>query len=177
MQLSEMIIWKGIDTNNKKLNSIGTKFGKYLLPTHNIAIGLGILFLYYSMNPYINYLPLLIGVLFFVNVLMIYKSNPHSNLTFPANKKCRDKSCQNNENRLKWPYPHSWYIYSFMISLIFLIIYIEPLGSKIFLGIFFLITFFISLFKFPQSMGSVWCFSTAILAPFVVIVNYFLVKH
>jgi len=36
MQLAEMLIWHGIDTNNENLNKFGTSYGKYLLATHNI---------------------------------------------------------------------------------------------------------------------------------------------
>jgi len=42
MQLSEVLIWKGINDNNSYLNRLGTAYGKYLLPAHNLAIGLGI---------------------------------------------------------------------------------------------------------------------------------------
>ena len=43
IQLSEAIIWKGIDNNDIELNKRGTLFGKYALPSHNIGIGIGIL--------------------------------------------------------------------------------------------------------------------------------------
>ena len=41
MQLAEAIIWRGIDTNKKSLNRKGTIYAKYILPTHNLAIGIG----------------------------------------------------------------------------------------------------------------------------------------
>ena len=40
MQLSELMIWKGIDDGDIGLDGKGTAYGKYLLPTHNIAGGL-----------------------------------------------------------------------------------------------------------------------------------------
>jgi hypothetical protein len=43
IQLSEMMIWYGIDNNNTKINKSGTSYGKYLLATHNIAISIGII--------------------------------------------------------------------------------------------------------------------------------------
>ena len=43
MQFSELLIWYGIDTDNDNLNRFGTSYGKYLLATHNIAIGIGII--------------------------------------------------------------------------------------------------------------------------------------
>jgi len=174
MQLSEALIWRGLDTKDMILNKIGTRLGQFFLPSHNIAIGIGILLVAFSG---INLLPLAIGFFFYVLILFVYKNTKYDTATFPANRSCRDKSCQNHENRLKWPYPHEWYIFSFLISILFLILFIEPIASKIFIGVFFILTFFASLFIYPNSMGSVWCFSTAILAPFLVIVNYFLIQE
>jgi hypothetical protein len=173
--LSEAIIWKGIDEDNKELNENGTSFGKFLLATHNIGIGLGILLIsknkQYSLK---DILPLLIGILFFLFIVFYYyQKNNYSNLTYPADKSC---SCQNNNNRLLWPYPHHWYMYSYIISLVLLFIYIEPMKSKIFIGIMFSLTFMISFFYNKKTVGSVWCFSAAILSPFIVIVNYYLTR-
>lgn len=46
MQLSEALIWYGIDTNNDFFNELGTSFGKYSLATHNIGMSLGIILCY-----------------------------------------------------------------------------------------------------------------------------------
>ena len=71
MQLSEAIIWRGIDTDNTKLNRIGTLYGQYLLPTHNIAIAIGILIvLGYSQIK--DYIPLFISIVFYGIILGIY---------------------------------------------------------------------------------------------------------
>ena len=43
-------------------------------------------------------------------------------------------------------------------------------------GVIFGITFLYMLIFNTNVMGSLWCFSTAILAPLIVIVNYFLIK-
>jgi len=170
MQLSEALIWKGIDENNIKLNEIGTSFGKYLLATHNIAIGLGILIVSKKYSLY-SILPLLIGIIFFLFVILYYYQN-NIKVTYPY-----DKNCQNNNNRLEWPYPHEWYVYSFILSLIFCIIYVNPLSSKIFLSSIFTITFLITILFFDsKKVGSVWCFFEAILSPILVIINYFLIN-
>jgi len=176
MQLSEAIIWKGIDDNNIELNKKGTIFGKYLLSTHNIAIGLGILLVSkkFSLK---TILPLLIGVIFFLFIVIYYYQKDNINITYQADKSCVDKSCQNNGNRLQWPYPHDWYIYSFIISLVLCFLYINPLYSKLFLMFCFSLTFILSFFYNKKAMGSVWCFSAAILSPFMVIVNYYLINH
>jgi len=180
MQLSEALIWKGIDTNNINLNKKGTKYGKYLLATHNIAIGLGIIIAILIQKQklkWTDYLPLIVGVLFFIFVVTFYYyKKDYLDITYPINN-CSDKSCQNAENRLKWPYPHGWYIFSYIISLIILLFYINPNKSKIFLASVFTITLLVSMFVYPKSTGSVWCFSTSWLAPIIVLINYFLVNY
>lgn len=181
MQLSEAFIWKGIDTNNRAINKTGTSYGKYLLATHNIGIGLGIILQRLADNralrPF-DFIPLLVGILFFMLIVCIYYlPNNYANITLPEDKSCKKRSCQNYKDRLLWPYPHSWYIYSFIISLIIFLVYIRSFGSKIFLSIVFAITFAASLLIYPKSVGSVWCFSTAILAPFLVIINNLLVSN
>jgi len=181
MQLSEAIIWRGIDTKNISLNKMGTSYGKYLLPTHNIAIGIGILLSIIFVDKKIlkptDFIPLVVGIIFFVCIVILqYSRKQYNDITYPANPSCIDRSCQNNENRLRWPYPHHWYMISYVISLIFLLIYIKPLASKIFLGSMFSITFFMSAILVPKSVGSVWCFSTAILAPVLVLGNYFMIN-
>jgi hypothetical protein len=181
MQLSEALIWKAIDTKNVKLNEEGTSYGKYLLPTHNIAIGLGVIFdsiINRKSLKILDFLPLIIGIIFYLFIIGFYYMRIHyKNQTYPENKSCTKKKCQNLKNRLQWPYPHSWYTYSFIISIIFSIIYLRSIPSKVFIISVFIITFLSTYFINPKVVGSVWCFSTAILAPFIVLVNYFLVEN
>ena len=182
MQLAEMLIWHGIDTNNENLNKFGTSYGKYLLATHNIAIGLGILlYIHFVKKQKLeikDFIPLIVAILFFIFIFIIYYlPNNYEHLTYPLDKSCVDvDKCQNPNNRLKWPWPHDWYIYSYIISLILLFIYIRPLNSMIWLGAMFTITFIYMLVFNKKVVGSLWCFSTAILAPILVIINYFLIK-
>lgn len=182
MQLSEAMIWKGIDDNNISLNKTGTKYGQYLLPTHLFAVGLGFLLSIYilqkqKLKPK-HFIPILVGLLFyFVIVFGPYRTEKYTDVTYPANKSCLDKSCQNNENRLQWPYPHKWYIYLFALAIIFCILFVKPLASQIYIGLFFVISFILSTVIYPHSTGSVWCFSAAILAPLIVIGNYFIIRN
>jgi hypothetical protein len=179
MQLSEAIIWKGIDTDNKKLNQLGTKYGKYLLAMHNIGIGLGILLYMYQKNgnlTFKDFIPLIIGILFFSFISLFVYSDKDDKETYPVDKSCMKRECQNNNNRLRWRYPHTWYVLSFMISLIFCYIYIPTKKSKIFLMSLFTITFLLTIIIIPQSTGSIWCFSAAILAPLIVLINKKLVN-
>lgn len=181
MQLSEAMIWRGIDTGNAKLNEIGTKYGQYLLPTHNIGIGLGLLLSVYmsgSITP-TDFVPLILGVLFFAGICVLYQVVPSERQTFPADRSClHERKCQNNQNRLTWPFPHEWYIASFMLSLYFLFFWYDgPVASKMFLGVVFSALFIGSGIIAPKSVGSVWCFSTAIMAPILVLVNYALVRR
>jgi len=180
MQLSEALIWKGLDSQpeNKTLNKKGTYYGKYLLATHNIGIGLGVIIDAYSRNKrltLVDYIPFIIGVVFFLMVLIIYETTKSKNITYPANK---NKNCRNNNNRLRWPYPTKWYMASFILSIILISIYMKPLNSKLFvIGILFLLLI-ISFAVYTKSgaISSFWCFISAILAPLIVIVNYLILR-
>lgn len=175
MQLSEAFIWKGIDDNNIGLNKFGTSLGKYSLPTHNIAIGIGIIIyivLYKKEKLNIkDCIPLLTGILFYLYVVLFWYNIQNNPITKPSNPFCKDKSCQNNDNRLVWPYRQEWYIISFFISIILSFIYIKPFKSAMFINSVFLITFMLSFYISKKGSSSVWCFSAAILAPLLVFVN------
>ena len=184
MQFSEMLIWYGIDHNDTKINRFGTSYGKYLLATHNIAISIGIIIsvLIISRKSFnISYLiPLVISILFFMFIVIFYYlPNNYPDITLPLDKNCTDSTnrCQNPNNRLNWEWPKTWYIYGFIISLILLFIYIKPLNSKIWLSFVFVSTFIYMLIFNKTVVGSLWCFSTAILAPLIVLVNYFIIKN
>ena len=184
MQFSEMLIWHGIDINNEKINKIGTTYGKYLLAMHNIAIAIGIIISILIISKkslkITDFIPLIVSILFFIFIVFFYYlPKKYPDITLPLDKKCTDKTnrCQNPNNRLNWEWPHSWYIYSFIISLIFLILYIKPLNSKILLISIFSLTFLYTLIYNRKVIGSLWCFSTSILAPLIVIVNYFIIKN
>ena len=181
MQLSEAIIWYGIDHKNKQINKNGTSFGKYLLATHNIGIGIGIilsiLFINKSKLTAQQFIPLLMGIIFFFYIVIVYYlPGKYPDETYPLNKSC-DKSCQNPSNRLLWRYPHSWYAASYLISVIIMFIWIKPMSSKILLMSFFSITFGATFFVNPKTVGSVWCFSTSFLTPLIVVANYFLIRN
>ena len=174
MQLSEALIWRGIDTDNINLNKTGTLFGKYLLATHNIALGIGIIVAaLYNKTPLNLYLllPLIIGIIFFGVISYLYKKTQSVETTYPLDSSCSKRECQNPGNRLRWPYPHDWYFCSFIISLVILCIYIKPLKSRVFLGTAFSLLFIISYIANPKTVGSVWCFSTAIFAPVIALIN------
>jgi hypothetical protein len=182
MQLAEAFIWKGIDENNLKLNRAGTSYGKYLLPTHNFAIGLGLIFsvlLIQKRSLTIHdFIPLVIGIIFYGIIMILYANTKSKNVTFPANQ-CspNPRECQNWGNRLRWPFPHSWYAISYVISLLLLFIFYDgPFRSKIFLLITFSLLFAGTAFIVPHSVGSSWCFSTAIAAPVIVGINWLLVR-
>ena len=66
IQFSEIFIWYGLENDNDNINKFGTNLGKYLLPMHNIAIGLG---LYLSTN---QITPLIISLLFYICILFIF---------------------------------------------------------------------------------------------------------
>jgi hypothetical protein len=184
IQFSEMLIWYGIDNNNIKINKFGTSYGKYLLATHNIAISVGIIIsvLLISKKSFdISYfVPLIISILFFMFIVIFYYlPTNYPDITLPLDKNCTNTTnrCQNPNNRLNWEWPYSWYIYGFIISLILLWIYIKPLNSKLWLFFIFISTLVYMLIFNKTVVGSLWCFSAAILAPLIVIVNYFIIRN
>lgn len=76
-----------------------------------------------------------------------------------------------------WLYPTQWYIWSFLLSLGLLVVYVKPTASRWFLGTVFITTFILTLLLFsPRTMGSLWCFRTAVLAPFLVMINYYCIR-
>jgi hypothetical protein len=182
MQFAELLIWYGIDTQNDDVNRFGTSYGKYLLATHNIAIGLGIILsiiISKKTLKIIDFIPLIIGILFFLYILFIYYlPNKFPDLTLPLDPKCVDNTnkCQNPNNRLKWPWPHDWYIFGYLISVIILFLYIKPIESKILIFSVFTLTFIGTGIFNPKVIGSVWCFIAAIISPLLVYLNYLLIK-
>jgi hypothetical protein len=186
MQLAEILIWKSIDDKNDDLNRIGTSFGKYLLPIHNFAIGVGIILSIHFLSEtektseFSTWIPLIIGLIFYVVILVLrYFRETYSDITLPLDPTCKDNTnrCQNPNNRLLWPWPHEWYIYSFIISLIILFIYVKPLSSQILLGIAFSSTFIISSIFQPKVVGSIWCNAAAIMCPILVVANYAVIRN
>lgn len=184
MQFAELLIWRGIDTNNDKLNKFGTSYGKYLLATHNIAIGLGIIlsimFVSKRSLKISDFIPLLVGILFFLFILLFYYlPKQYPDMTFPLDPNCKDATdkCQNPNNRLLWKWPHSWYFSGYLISFIILLLYVKPTNSKIWISSVFTLTLIGTGIFNPKVIGSVWCFSTAIIAPLLVIVNYYFIKN
>jgi hypothetical protein len=182
MQLAEAFIWKGIDENNLKLNRIGTAYGKYALGTHNFAIGLGLIFSVILIQKrelmMRDFIPLVIGIIFYGIIMMIYANTKSLDVTFPANQ-CspNPRECQNWGNRLRWPFPHKWYVISYVISLVLLFLFYDgPIRSKIFLLIIFSILFAGTAIITPNSVGSAWCFSTAVAAPVIVGINWLLTR-
>jgi len=182
MQFAELLIWHGIDTKNDDLNRFGSSYGKYLLATHNIAIGLGIILSIIISKKTLkitDFIPLLVGIIFFLYILFIYYlPKQYPDITLPLDPTCVDNTnrCQNPDNRLKWSWPHEWYIFGYIISVILMLLYIKPMESKILIGSVFTLTFIGTGIINPKVIGSVWCFSAAIISPILVYVNYLLIK-
>ena len=175
MQFSEILIWRGIDTNNDKLNRIGTSVGKYTLPSHNIAIGVGVLVAYRASRKNLFYwIPLTLGVLFYIGVMIIYAREKDSNngLTKACKYPEEKDNCTKHSARLEWPYPHHWYTVSCVISFVIMMIYVRPLSRASVIVAFFVFTFVgTALLGKNQVLGSYWCWSTAILAPIILLVT------
>lgn len=180
MQLSELMIWYGIDKNDISWNKRGTSFGKYLLATHNLAIGIGIILslIFISKKKLVlkDFIPALIGLLFFVVIVVfVYLPRKYPDVTFPLKNTCN--KCQNPENRLQWPYPHSWYGISYVISVVLMFVWVKPRNSKFILLLFFSLAFLLALTLYPRTVGSVWCWSTSFIAPAIVLTNYYFTRN
>lgn len=181
MQLSEIIIWRGVDTDNPDLNRVGTTIGKYTLPSHNLAIGVGVLIAYWgSRHKPIYWIPLTVGVLFYIGVMIRYatKKDENNGLTKACKYPEDEGNCTRSSARLEWPYPHSWYAISFIISIILTLVFIRPLvPTAVLAAIFYGGTFFMTYFLGKrQVLGSYWCWSTAAFAPVLLLMIYILQK-
>lgn len=179
IQLGELMIWKGVDSNDKHLNKIGTSFTKFMLATHTMGLGLGILlsviFVSKKKVGFIDVVPLLVGIIFFA-VIVVWKLLPNNypDVTFPKDRDC---NCQNPNNRLEWKFPYSWYLYSALLSCVLVIGWVKPIASKIAIISFFALGLGLSELFFKKNVGTMWCFGSALLAPLIVIVNYFLTRN
>ena len=175
------MIWKGIDNNNRDLNKIGNIYGKYSLVTHNIGFSIGILLTiilkFKRKLNFKDFIPLIVSIIFFIFIVVYYYlPNNYSDISLPLDPNCKKKDCQNYNNRLLWSYPHEWYIYSFLISLFLLFMYVNISKSKILACIVFILSYILSYIYKPKVAGSVWCFMAAILAPVLVSCNYYIIK-
>jgi hypothetical protein len=171
MQMAEILIWWGIENNNDTINKIGTKYGKYLLPTHNIAIGLGI---YYHTK---DIRPIIVGLIFNIYILLLYDiySDDYDDITKP---RCESNNCNEDSGKLRWGFPHKWYTLSFIISLILVINYVKPIQVGIIQLLFYILTFLIvSLIDIYKVWGSSWCWFASFMSPIIVIVNTLLIRN
>lgn len=183
MQLSEALIWYGIDTGNKSLNSLGTSYGKYWLASHNIGIGIGIilsiLFVSKRKLKKTDFLPLIVGIFLLIFVTLYYylPDKENSTETYPL-VSCPNRSCQELGNRLQWPYQTKWYFFSLFLSIIMIMIWIKPVKVKVTILFIFLSTMLGSyIYLRNVTYTSVWCFIAAILAPLLVLLTSFLIKN
>lgn len=184
IQLAEAMIWRGIDTDDLSLNKKGTFYAKYTLPSHLLFVGIGIAISTYQETKKANLIPLFIGVAFYISVLIYYTSSSslkdyirddEKDLSFPSNRACMKRECQNNENRLQWPFDDTYYVLQTIIIYILFFIYL-PRESMILLTAFFTSTYIISNVMYTWSTSSIWCFLSAVLAPILVLVNYRMIK-
>ena len=182
IQLAEAIAWRGIDTSQPSLNRLGTLYAKYTLPLHLLFVGLGVVMM--STGTWSNaskYIPLILGIIFYAGVVWFYSRESsikdwvkpeERDMSFPANRACMKRECQNNENRLQWPFHDEWYVIQTLLVYIIFFIYL-PRKQSVILCSFFTVTFIISKMMYTWSTSSIWCFLSAILAPVLVGANYY----
>lgn len=157
IQLAEAIIWYGIDTDSESINKIGTLLLKYFLATHLIGIGIGI-----YVNSAIIW-PFLVGIGFFLCVCVLYWFKPGAKTTLPGPK-----------GRLEWKFPMWWYTIPYILFIVFMLMFLPTRESKIFIISVYTLLLFIAMST--RATESMWCFLSAVAAPIVVFVNYWLMK-
>ena len=92
-------------------------------------------------------------------------------------KKCkRDEICKSEDNRLKWPYPHDWYLYSYVLTIFIVVTWIKPISYKMIFIIMFTLTFILTYIIYPKTIGSVWCWSTSFIAPVIVVIGWVVIR-
>lgn len=180
IQLAEAIIWRGIDTSQTSLNRLGTLYAKYTLPLHLMFVGLGVVMMSTGFGMVAKYTPLILGILFYAGVIWFYSYDSsikewvrrdERDMSFPANRMCMKRECQNNENRLQWPFNDGWYTLQTFLMYIIFFVYL-PTKQSVILCAFFTVTYIISKMMYTWSTSSIWCFLSAILAPVLVGANY-----
>lgn len=181
MQLSETLIWRGIDTKNKGMNRLGTSIGKYLLATHVFAVGLGIILsiVFVSKRKLVptDFIPLILGILFFVFITVYYYlPGGYSNETYPLKECTRKDTCKSEDNRLIWPYPHRWYWTSYVLTLLIVFIWVKPNMSKVVFFLIFTLTFVVTYIVYPITVGSVWCWSSSFIAPVIAVIGWLVIR-
>lgn len=150
MQLWEALIWLGQNCNY--FNYIGTFLAYYALWFHVFAIGLG---LYLEFH---FFFPLILG-LFYIMLAIILQPIFKCSLPDISNK------------HLVWGFNPKFYILIFITSIIFCLFYIKPLSKAIIISLLFILSFFYSYVYSKNTIGSYWCWLTALFAFIFIIIN------
>jgi hypothetical protein len=180
IQLSEAFIWRGLDTDNEKMNKLGTNLCKYFLATHIFAIGVGIILSILLVSKrklkITDFIPVIIGIVFFIFVVFYYNSKEYPDMTYPKNGICTN-NCNDSKNRLKWTFPYTWYILSFLIIFLCFFCWLKPLKAGMIIYLCFVFTLIMSFIIYPKTVGSIWCWIASFLAPLVVLIGYFIIRN
>ena len=175
VQLAEALIWRGIDTDNIELNRKGTLYAKYTLPAHLLVAGIGFMMIPKTSNisNISKNMPFYVGLLFYIGVILYYTypssiKDGKNDLSYPPNLSCIKRECQNNENRLIWPFKDKWYLLqTFLLFFSFLVIF--PQYKTFIIIFYFALTYMISKITHQITYSSIWCFISAVLAPILVL--------
>ena len=173
VQLCEFIIWNSVDNNNKPMNKFGTFLLKVVLSIELLGYSIGIILDKKNRGEEIkttDYIPIFLSIGVFIVSLGYYMYTSTSNTTYPR-EMCEDRSCQNPNNRLDWKFSTNIYHLTSLLFVIFVLIYEDNLARKIILIVYFTITLILSFISVDIfSRGTIWCLSSAVLAPLLAIV-------
>lgn len=162
VQLCESIIW--LSLTNKTVfgfdsicvNKFITKCLYIILFSHLIGLGYGMLL----DSNYTNYLPLIIGIAFFIYTL----------LKLPSNLDISQPS-KNSNGHLVWSFNDYDYILLCILALFLVIIYTDLKYSYIAI-LFYVLTYIISRITNYDGLSSYWCWISAFLSFIPLLLTY-----
>lgn len=153
MQLWETLMW--LDQKCGNLNKFANIMAYFALWSHTLAIG-------YALWVELGVtLPLVIGIGFMITAIIE---------TFVIKFKCA-KPASDGCGHLKWGFPHSYYMYVFVVCISICLVYIKPLWKAITLSGLFILSLVLSALYSKESTGSFWCWVCAFFAPLFIIIN------
>ena len=162
IQLCESIIW--LSLTNKTvfgydsifINKFITKCLYIILFSHLIGLGYGMLL----ESNYTNYLPLFIGIVFFIYTLLKLPSN--INISQPN---------ENSNGHLVWSFNDIDYILLCVLAL-FLVLMFTDLKYSYIAILFYALTFIISKITNTDGISSYWCWISAFLSFIPLLLTY-----
>lgn len=167
VQFSEFLIWRGLDTNNHKMNQFGTSLTKTLIGLHGVAVCIAVFIFAMPKQSWRQYALIACTLLALTSYGIIVEA-PYGQTT--------EAGCAVG-CRLKWGFPD--YSTSVSYAIGFAIIFIAFLLSNISLMqtfiifAYYAITFWVCILTakkngLVEAISTTWCYVASIASPIVV---------